>query len=190
MSIVAAPIDFNHELVHGTAARCIRGALKRLLLLGHLHPNDVDDYEQELRLHVFQQAAHFDPEKSSWGTFVRVVVRSKCTTLQRVTCRHASSSDRAFSLSEAERNFVDSLSGQLCGYESAGTSYEPTSELERELDCDALIASLPVKLRRFAQQLKSKSIWQIARERNVSPWGLYKQVNKIREHFQSLAPAA
>ena len=190
MSIVTAPIDLDHELVHGTTARCIRSMLNRLLKLGHLNRNDVDDYEQELRLHVFQQAERFDPEKSSWGTFVRVVVKSKCKTLQRAACRRASSGDRALSLSDGERDFVDALRGQICGYESRGTTYESTAELDRTADCAALINSLPVKLRRFAQQLQSKSIRQIARERKVSPWGLYKHVRKLREHFQSLAPTA
>lgn len=65
------------------ASVLIRRKARRLLRSGRFARSDREDVEQELRTHLWRQAAKFDPAIASWEKFVSFILDKRCVSLIR-----------------------------------------------------------------------------------------------------------
>lgn len=84
-----------------SAEPLIRSKARRLSRRRGFCRTDAEDIEQELRLHLWRQAAKFNPAITSWESFVSFILDKRCVSLLRHRTADKRSPDReACSLNE------------------------------------------------------------------------------------------
>jgi RNA polymerase sigma factor (sigma-70 family) len=181
---VADPSDpFCRKLIREQARRVVRGAR----LPGH----EVEDIEQDLRMHAWRRAARFDAGRGAWSTFARAVIERKAATLlqrHRATCR--TRSNEAYSLDEVnpetDRRHVDDFPDHRADADAFGRG----SSREVAIDVRAAIRRLAPRDQTLAYTLMVDRVTEVSAATGVPRATLYERIARIREQFRDggLAP--
>jgi RNA polymerase sigma factor (sigma-70 family) len=143
-------------------------AIKRHLV----HPQELDDLQQDIILAIFIRAKGFDPFQSAWSTFLNMIIESE---IKHFRLRKRWRKYQAFVC-------VDDLEED----EHPLTNFYPTSELnelERHVffgEIRHVIDVLPPELRKICQLLWICSKVKIAARLKMETGTLSKQIEKIR----------
>ena len=170
----------------------VRRTARMLVSEGTFPASSLDDVAQDLHLALIQQAGNFDPDRARWSTFVKTVVRFTAVTLRRkqradFRQREASFASLNVTITDGDGQLVE-MSATV-GEEEYRTglgqgSVEHTDQVNRALDVEQVIATLPAELRDLAERLKHQSVCEIARDLGVSKTTLTRRVVEIRERFR------
>ncbi len=168
------------------ALRRIEYRVRRLKLALNLSAADADDVRQDLMLDLWSALARYDPARASRATFIsRVLDRAYCSVARKLRARRRRESQAVVSFSEsAERLRSPDPVSQADGQSSA--------RLDLALDLEAALARLPRNLRILAEQLKSRTAAEIARERGQHRCTVYREIVALRAIFREcgLDPAS
>jgi hypothetical protein len=160
-----------------TTREAIRLKAHRVAQLAGLPRSDLDDLEQDITVHVWQRLGRFDPAKTDdRSAFVRMLVAHATATILRGRVRWA-------------RRTPESLEGALrrAGHEERESIDPRTSRRQREsalaLDVEAVMNTLPVKLRSVAKTLRTHSVAAAARHLRLSRAEVYRRLAELRRAF-------
>ncbi len=157
------PIEFDAfawGIIHRKARRMIgRAGLTRA---------DREDLVQELACRLWQSAAHFNPQRAHWKSFVTTIIERNVRKILR---------DRSTAKRTAHR--LESLDPD----EEAIAARMATPSAEIAFDVTAVLQRLPSELRPLAQRLMTHSLSEIARDWQVPRSTLQRHVRALRLHF-------
>jgi RNA polymerase sigma factor (sigma-70 family) len=140
----------TEKLIKATANRLAR-------VIGQARLNE-DDLQQELSVHLLEQAGKFDASRAGWITFVTQVVRRKGVSILRH--HHAQRRDSRITKS------LDHMTDQ-----QQGNRFEPTAKCQTPhvaspdlcLDMAQALESLDSDARPMTELLKHESVAEVAR---------------------------
>lgn len=176
------------DLVLGEYAnKLIRHKARQLVDQFGFTRSDRDDLEQELRTHLFQQAARFDPERGSASTFISRVLSRKVVSIIRHRCAEQRHCYRvACSLNDLVRDEDDAWleRGQTLPPDADRRRTAATEVLsDLSIDLHQAVDALEPRLQRLWHMLLSNTVTDAARELGVSRFVVYARVQELREHF-------
>ena len=152
---------------------------------------DREQLEQELTMRLLNSLRSFDPEQSHRNAFVTTIVERNVATIIRDRQAEKRDDRNVSSLNVLCRNgeFGPVELAQLIDQSEVDAQRGRKTRTHEQVvdlgsDVTDILASLPVELRVLAEQLKSKSLVQIARETGVTRASLRKQVDHLREIFE------
>ena len=152
----------------GAGIRAAKAAVKRLKRQGWINESEVDDFEQDLKLHLFLQLQHkYDSSRNKLESYIGEVVRRKALNLLR---------DRG-----------TDISGQLrTGSDNGDRGRRPAAK-HRDLafDLDPVIAGLPPHLRQVCEWLKTHTRKEVAAMAGICPGTLDRRIRAIRWAFEA-----
>lgn len=166
---------------------------KALQMVGRpgIRHQDRQDIEQHLLLRLVERAAAFDPDRGHSNVFVTTVVERTAASLVRDQGAQKRDPRRLCSLNATIGNDdgrPTELAETLCQREhNARHQRHARSEQEKaELvnDVQETIARLPPKLRQLAEQLKSMTVADIARETGIARSTINDRVTQLRRRFE------
>jgi RNA polymerase sigma-70 factor (ECF subfamily) len=164
-------------------------------LVGHagFTASDQDDIEQELRLDILQRLPKYDPAKSKRATFITRVIEHKTADL----IRHHRAESRALNVE------VRSLEGEVATEEGIVWLGDliTREDMDRRLRCDARTideaglrldlaeasARAPKDLQQLCEDLRTKSINEIADERKTTRFAVYRRLCRLRAWLEKRA---
>jgi len=133
---------------------------------------DVRDVEQELLLRLLRNLRDFDPKKGALNAFISVVVERLSGMLIRER--------RAKKRSPTGKRSL----GARC---DGGAVIEPPDlrehdqpNVDRALDVAELLAALPPDLRDLAERLQTRTVSEVARDRNVPRTSLQRHIERLK----------
>ena len=147
------------EAIDPTVAAIVRRKACRLVGRAGLRPQDREDIEQQLVLHILEQLEQFDPARGTWPAFVQRLVERFGKNLIR-------------SLRAQKRT-----SGLLAPLPEAGPADAPVPE---GLDLTEALARLPEDLRAVAELLVTRTVAGAARALGVSRSTVHARVRELR----------
>ncbi|MCO6439011.1 MAG: sigma-70 family RNA polymerase sigma factor [Phycisphaerae bacterium] len=154
--------------------------------------SDQDDLEQELAMHLVQQARHYDPRRASPNTFAARVIQSKVRMILRDRKRlKRAAGFTAQSLDapvDQGRGESDSLCSQLTAADlTRRTGVEPESLERAEIVSDVVetVRTLPPDLRDIWRRLIEGNISSVARDLDISRPQVRDAIERIRLHFEA-----
>lgn len=143
--------------------------------------SDLEDIEQELMINLLEKLDKVDVKYSLFSFAKRIIdnkakqlLRHKLTKKRYVT---AKSSSAEYSGDKYQFNIDDVI--DIC-YE------EKIKNLEQKIDLSKLASELPADLANLLSALQKKSISELSRDSNISRKKLYKDLNKLKKHFQNI----
>lgn len=164
--------------------RRIRRKAKQLLGKAGFRQADREDIEQELALRVWGGLRNFDPEVGCSGAFVATVLERAANSLLRLRNSHKRGNGHGHRPLTIE--YEDPEEG-AAGDETALVlcSTEPSHESIFDLthDVTVVLDQLPPRLRELAEELKQRSVTEIARRTDVSRSTIYAQIKQLRAAF-------
>lgn len=160
--------DATRALVRAKARQVVRRA-------GFV-PADADDLEQDIAAHVWARLDRFDQSKADRQVFVRMIVghaaaTALCDRTRRVR-RAPPALARAVWDGGARAEPVDPRAARR----------EAAAALA--LDVAGVLETLPKKLRRVAEALKTHSVTAAARRLGVSRAAVYASLKELRRAFE------
>jgi DNA-directed RNA polymerase specialized sigma24 family protein len=136
--------------------------------------------------------SEFDPDVAEWGAFVRTVVDRELTSISRQkNLKRRGNGKKPLSINVLVPGEDGPIElAQLLGpwHQDAVTGRDRQSnvqEFERTLDVQELVRQLPDGLRQLAERLQQQKISDIAREMGIPRTTLLRDVQRIREFFES-----
>lgn len=177
MPTAPAPAPATHAALPPRVEAGARYRADRLARVFSLPAADRDQLAQDLRLELVRALARHDPGVARVETFARGVMdRWYAATARRIRRRR-----------EREAGCVSlaDLSPQSFALRDHRPDEQRAADLR--MDLEPLLDSLPRDLRALAEQLKTKSVAEIAAERGVHRGTVHRLVVRLRER---LAPAA
>ena len=154
-------------------AEIIRRKAKRLA--GHCgyRTSDVEDIEQDLAMHVFQQTHRHDPERGTREKFVSKIVKNKLLNI--VESRNAKKRDV-----RRERMLDPDKEMPQLGLKGDEGS------VDVKMDIAGAMAGLPEDLRDLALRLMTDQKAEAGRAANLSPQQMKTAVARIAKHFREM----
>lgn len=173
------------------AERLIKRKAAEIVKLEGFTPSGLEDIEQDLAFEILRRRPDFDPERSSYETFVTRVVNhamtdmvDKCWAPKRNPRRCECSLNEL--IPDSEGGLVERA--ETLDHETYRRSSAPHTEQELQdlhLDLEDALGSLPPKLRRICDLLaEGKSLPEIARLTSIPQRTIYRARDKIRKHFE------
>lgn len=165
------------------AEHLIRRKARKLCRHRAFGVSNVDDIAQELRMHVLQQGAKFDPAITTWEQFVSFILDKRVVSL----VRHALAEIRAPDRLEA------SLNEPVCNSDGEDVErHETTPELARDTDrlrdlqrdVASVLSRLPDDLRAVALALAWGTPHGVGVELGMSRRVVPQLVEQLREIFR------
>ncbi|MEZ6097142.1 MAG: sigma-70 family RNA polymerase sigma factor [Pirellulaceae bacterium] len=152
---------------------------------------DREQLVQELAARLWQSLQSYDPNQSHRNSFVTTVVERSVASIIRDQYAEKRDDRRVLSLNQNVKQ-RDGSHGELAQLVSASDGrsrrgVEPKSEqelTELKSDVEQCLNELPVELRELAEELKYKSVVQIARDRGVSRGKVRSLVNELRKRLK------
>ena len=188
---VGQPVDIEHDLANGFAARLIREKANQLVGRLGFTKSDREDLEQELKLRLWMRSHKFDPAKRHWNVFVTTVVeRHVASILQRAGRTKRSADSPPVSLSELVADGDDLLVelGATIGPEhrEALTGRYCDSDVnlsDLKFDVEHVLAGLPDDLRRLCELLKVHCVTDAAQLLGIPRTTASSMITRLRETF-------
>ena len=148
--------------------------------------------EQELAARLIQAFQGFDPQKADRKAFATMVVERSIAKILRFQNAEKRNHRRTQSLNVRVKSATD---GWVELAETIGTDEydarrgcatpDREKQIELQQDVQALLDSLPADLREIAEQLKHKSVAQIARDLDLPRSTLRYRLRELREWFEA-----
>lgn len=155
----------------------IRRKIKQLVGRAGFTKQDREDLEQELLLRLLQSLHLFDPEQAHRNVFVTTVIERAYAMIVRERLAKKRNGGAIRSLDHAREKAGD-----------ATEPVDPKSSHEEQVDLATdlaeVLAKLPHDLRALAEQLKTQSLSQAARDLGVPRSTLQRQVQRLRRCFE------
>lgn len=153
---------------------------------------DVPDLEQELLAMEWQSLQSFDPSLGHQKALVTAVVERGAVTLLRIakTKKRFTGSQRSLesvvdACSESQAELGDGVTDEDANRRRGLMQRSSEATTDLKLDIEALLESLPPDIQLLAEQLKEKSIAEIARESSVPRTTLNDSVRRLEQRFRS-----
>ena len=183
--VQTAPTDHRPDLdrfEHGLIARKVKQMIGR----AGLTREDLDDLRQELTAKAIQSLQSFDPQRGHRRAYlVAVVERDVAKVLRdRSAAKRKCPGIRSLDADLGRFALIHCLDESI---RTAHCGHRPRTDVELwalSEDVSAALALLPDDLRDLAEQLKTKSIDQIAEEWSVPRTTLNDRVRKLRQRFE------
>lgn len=175
----------RYQGVHPHAVGTVRFHARKLARSPGFHPDDVEDLEQELMLHIHRQMVRHNPDRASTGTFLSRMVDNFAISLHRQATANGVGEVKFVSLSEpvqdedgntSER--LDLLPSDLSPWPNHGTSWH--EEVENRVEVSRLLKRLPPSLRQLALLFMTEPVSTVSRTRGISRQSLYEVVARMR----------
>jgi len=182
----------QHAVLDAEVEKAVFHCAQSLLGQAGITRSDIEDIEQELRLELLVYLPSFDPRKGKRATLVAKILGHKAAAL----LRHRLAGTRAVlseqcSLSDEVQTpdgpvplgdiITDSDGARRVGNKTVSDQ----DRVSLKMDVAHVIAALPEELRGLCEEIKHKSLRQIARERGVDKNWVRRRVAKIRRHFRT-----
>ena len=165
-----------NEIVIDDVIRVIDFHLRKLVKRHIFRNEECDDIRQDIIVAVYENCASFDPELSSWLTFVNMIVlrELKRQRLQKRWRKH----QNIMSLEEIEPE------------EEPLTNFYPTYVLN-EVELHAFLGEIRDTIRTFPEKSRTVCKWlslyskrEVALRLNMEPSELSREITKIRQLFK------
>ncbi len=141
-----------------------------------LSDEEREDVRHDLVLELLDSAVRFDPAQSAWHTFASNVLRLAASRIRRDRGRRASFRPK-YSRVLLEQTTVSEPHSVIDPHDDIG-------DLERRLDVEQVLASMPPVLRRTCELLKHLSPPEVARVMGVHRVTVYRRVAQARCFFE------
>lgn len=153
--------------------------------------SDQDDLEQDLAMHLLQQARHYDPRRASLNTFAARVIESKARMILRDRRRlkraagftARSLEERPQGASEEIALLRDRLTAADLGRRTGAVSDDPGRNETIAAIVEAL-QTLPSELQKVCRQLMEGNVSSAARDLDTSRRQVHSAIERIRLHFE------
>jgi len=155
--------------------------------------SDVEDIEQELRHDILLRLPKYNPARSKRTTFATRVIEHKCVDL----IRHRRAEMRALNMD------VQSLQDEVETDEGTVwlVAIVTRADQDRRLNCDVRMneearlrrdlaetsAQVPAELRSLCADLQTKTVCEIAAERGMTRFAVYRRLRRLRSWVEKLA---
>ena len=152
---------------------------------------DCDDLQQEAALDLHLRLRHYDPTRSSRGTFGQRVVNHRFANLiaeRRAGCRDYRACMRSLDEPDGQDGlgrFGETLSADEYESRMGRRSMPWVQRAELRADVQRVIALLPPDLAVVAGLLMSVGAVEVARRLNLSRATVYRRIGGIREVFHA-----
>lgn len=164
---------------------------QQLINQGDFHWQDRDFIQQELTSRLLQGLQSFDPDLGVHrNSFATTIIERSVATLIRRQRTHRQRTQGSVSLnvridSEQGRQELGTMLSQQEYDNRRGRQYRSAQDaIDLNSDVESCVASLPDELRDLAEELKHKTLTQIASDRNLPRTTLRHSLLKLREHFE------
>jgi RNA polymerase sigma factor (sigma-70 family) len=183
----------RNDVVTEYARTLIRVKAKQLIRRPGFCRSDQDDIEQDLVLHLLNQAQHFDPDRASLNTFIARVVNSAVAMLvrERGRIKRRPAGDVKVQSLEDTVEQPDGPPAPLWMLISI-TDLARRTGVERLSDAEmyelvegvaSAIASLPQELQDICRSLMERNRTETERELELSRRKFDAAMDRIRQHF-------
>jgi len=184
--------DSSRRALDAYAEACIKHKAFQLVGQGGFTADDVEDLEQELRVHLFEQLPKFDPTRGAFTTFVDRVLTHKAADIldarfaARRDCRiQVGSLDDTVRLREGGEVPIIDLDLEDAIHVHRGISTpSPYEEAERSIDLERAMAALTPEQRDLCRRLMTATIAEISAATGVPRPTLYDRLRQIRAAFE------
>ena len=154
--------------------------------------DDVEDIKQELLLDILERLPKFDPEKSSYNTFIDLVIRNKVQNLisarnwkRRDWRRESASLQDIIINNEGEPTERGEAFSEDDVKQRLGKSSPASREMvELGVDVDDVLSRLPAHLRILCETLREASISEVARKLGIPRTTVHERIRKLRRIFE------
>ena len=169
----------------------IRRKVGQLIGRAGFNKNDQSSLVQDLTTRLIHSFQYFDSKKAHRKAFVTTVVEREVAKILRFQqaekrdYRRIRSLNVIVSSSDGFAELGATIGTDEYDARRGVATPDRNRQVELEHDVGTLLDSLPQELRELAEQLKSKSLSQIAREMDVSRYKLRCQVQQLREIFEA-----
>lgn len=187
-----AETDLDDELTAGFTHKFIRHKSRQLIGRHGVTAGDRSDLEQDMKLRLLRRLPQFDPSKSDWPSFVTTVVERHVATIiqSRRRLKRAAAGGLVSLAQEAlneEGERVEQADCVLLEDVERVTGEMDRSQqdwLELELDCESVLAGLPLELHEICRLLKFKSISAVARQLDIPRTTLVSLLRQLGPAFE------
>ena len=184
--------DSSRRALDAYALACIKHKAYQLVGQAGFTADDVEDLEQELAVHLFEQLPKFDPARGAFSTFVDRVVDHKAADIldarfaARRDCRiYVGSIDDTVRLREGGEVPITDLDLEDAVHVQRGISDpSPYAEAELGIDLERAMAALTPELRDLCRRLLTATIAEISAATGVPRPTLYDRLRQIRGAFE------
>ena len=169
----------------------IRRKVGQLIGRAGFNRNDRHSLVQDLTTRLIHSFQHFDSKKAHRKTFATTVVEREVAKILRFQqaekrdYRRIRSLNVIVSSSDGFAELGATIGTDEYDARRGVATPDRNRQVELEHDVGAVLDSLPAELRELAEQLKSKSLSQIAREMDVPRYRLRCQLQFLREKFEA-----
>ena len=165
-------------------------------LVGHygFTKEDIEDIQQELQLHLYQQMPKYDPNRSSKATFVDRILENAIRDLirrQKSQCRDfamctVSLDQSAFSNEESTITIMETIENTQHSFGASTNTKNNMDKVDLRMDVQRVLAGIEPKFQQFCLDLMSmKSATDIAKEHNICRQTFYVWKDRMRAIFES-----
>jgi len=184
--------DSSRKTLDEYALTCIRHKAYQLVGQAGFTADDLEDLEQELTIHLFEQLPKFNPARGAFSTFVDRVVGHKAADIldarfaARRDCRiYVGSIDDTVRLREGGEVPIIDLDLEDAVHVQRGISApSPHAEAEFRINFERAIAALTPEQRDLCQRLLTATIAEISAATGVPRPTLYDRLRQIRAAFE------
>ena len=178
------------------AVRTVRCAARRMVRQPNLNPQELEDLEQELMLHLFTRLERFDPRRAGQKTFIARVVEAKVGEIlkgRRFLKRWDDTFTRHFGPSleqEQEEETESGLAAPLWAGIEGGVilaTDETDAHLQAldfRLDVDRVMETLPEPLQAICKRLWTDSLTEIGADEGLTRSAMSWCLACIRRAFE------
>ena len=174
------------------AVQLIRCKARQLVGQAGFTADDLEDIEQDLRLHLFEQLSKYDPARGAFSTFVDRVLDHKAADIldaQFAACRdcriYVGSIDDTVRLREGGEVPIIDLDLEDAVHVQRGISDpSPHAEAELRIDLERAMAALTPEQRDLCRRLLTSTIAEISAATGVPRPTLYDRVRQIKAAFE------
>ncbi|GIW90020.1 MAG: hypothetical protein KatS3mg109_0452 [Pirellulaceae bacterium] len=167
--------DDSQKKLDRFARGIIRRKVNQLIGRAGFTSQDCEDLEQELIVRLLQSLPLFDPAQSHRNVFVTTVVERAAAMILRE--RRAKKRGNGVVLSLDQEEAGDAT-------EPADPHRSHVEQVDLATDLAEVLDKLPEDLRNLAEQLKYRSLSQVARDMAVARSTLQRQVQRLRQYFE------
>ena len=189
-SVAHAQAGKQHAVLDAEVERAVFHCAWSLLGQAGITRADIEDIEQELRTELLVYLPRFDPRKGKRATLVARILEHKAASLLRhrlAGTRTVNGEQRSLSdevqTPDGPVPLGDIITDADCARRLGRETVSDHDRASLKMDLASVIATLPEELRGLCEEMKWKSISQIARERGVDKNWVRRRVAKIRKHF-------
>ncbi|MBF0213404.1 MAG: sigma-70 family RNA polymerase sigma factor [Magnetococcales bacterium] len=175
----------RYEGLHAYAVGTVRHHAWRLAHSPGFLPEELEDLEQEMMLHIHRQLPLHNPAKASLETFISRLIDNFTITLHRQTMVGGIGDIQLVSLNEPVLNENGDTGERLTDI-SADNSLWPHHEaawhegVENRLDAARILKRLPPSIRRLALLYMMDSVSSASRSGGVARQTVYEAISRIR----------